>query len=156
MSKITSFSGPFAFLSNFSICIPKIEYDGQFYDTVEAAYQAAKTFDTQQRLNIKNAKTPGIAKKLGQKVTIRNDWENIKYNIMYDLVSQKFSDIQGVNVECLIELTRDRELIEGNWWGDTYWGVCNGKGDNNLGKILMEIREKLKPIYYASLKKEEE
>lgn len=41
--------------------------------------------------------------------------------------------------------TGTAELVEGNWWNDRYWGVCNGRGENHLGKILMRIREELKP-----------
>lgn len=40
--------------------------------------------------------------------------------------------------------TRDRMLIEGNDWGDTFWGMVDGEGENNLGKILMRVREEIK------------
>jgi len=60
---------------------------------------------------------------------------------MTDLVRQKFSNPQLAKQ--LLD-TKDFELIEGNTWGDTFWGVCSGKGQNNLGKILMQIRNELK------------
>ena len=43
--------------------------------------------------------------------------------------------------------TGDAILIEGNTWGDTYWGVCDGVGENRLGKLLMEVREECKKRY---------
>jgi predicted NAD-dependent protein-ADP-ribosyltransferase YbiA (DUF1768 family) len=43
----------------------------------------------------------------------------------------------------MLKATGDEELVEGNWWNDTFWGVCNGVGENNLGKLLMKIRAEL-------------
>ena len=40
--------------------------------------------------------------------------------------------------------TGDEYLEEGNTWGDRIWGTVNGKGQNNLGKILMRVREELR------------
>jgi len=81
-----------------------------------------------------------LAKKRGRKVTMREDWDQVKIPIMEDLLSQKFSD--PVLAKKLVE-TGDSQLVEGNWWGDVFWGVCRGEGQNNLGKILMKIRERL-------------
>ena len=86
------------------------------------------------------AETPGLAKKLGRKATIRPDWEKIKLPIMEYLLRQKFGD---KTLKALLIGTGDAELVEGNMWGDTYWGVCKGKGENHLGKLLMKIREEL-------------
>src|SRR5690606_21767015 len=103
-------------------------------------YQAAKTFSIEEREQIRNAFSPAKAKKIGRSVTLREDWENIKIDIMTDLVRQKFN-ISSFKEKLLA--TKDAELIEGNWWGDTFWGVCKGVGKNNLGKILMEIRKEI-------------
>jgi len=136
---ITSFNGRYRFLSNFAPC--KVIYDGLEYSSTEAAYQAAKTFDASQRRQIREASSPGEAKKLGRKVTMRPDWDNIKLQIMEDLLRKKFS--QSDFKRALLN-TADAELCEGNYWGDIFWGVCRGKGENHLGKLLMKIREDLR------------
>ena len=136
---ITSFQGEFRFLSNFWPA--DVEYDGMRFPTVEHAYQAAKTNDISARIEIKNCVTPGQAKRLGKRVKIRPGWEaGIKLEVMRDLLEQKFSD---PSLAAKLKATGDVEIIEGNTWGDTYWGVCRGDGKNHLGKILMQIRESL-------------
>lgn len=139
MSKIESFSGKYRFLSNFYPCT--VELDGETYSSVEHAYQAAKTLDIKDRQIIRDTPQPNIVKKLGRYVTVRNNWEEIKLEIMSVLVWQKFSTNEELRTK-LLE-TRDYELIEGNWWNDTYWGICKGVGQNNLGKILMAVRSVL-------------
>lgn len=133
---IDSFSGDYDFLSNFHPS--PVLLDGIEYPTVEHAYQAAKTLDKEQRKAIQLAETPGKAKKLGQKVDIREEWELIKLLVMSNLLIQKF-DVPGLH--SLLIATGDAKLVEGNWWHDTYWGVCDGKGKNHLGKLLMQIRD---------------
>lgn len=137
---IKEFQGKYRFLSNFWPA--KVFLDGFQYPTVEHAYQAAKTFDLKKREEIRNADKPGLAKRLGKKVSIRKDWEKIKISIMYNLVKQKFFN-NSILKESLLS-TGDEELIEGNTWNDTFWGICNGVGQNNLGKILMKIRNEIK------------
>jgi len=133
---IDSFTGEHRFLSNF---FPSsVYYDGQGCKTVEHAYQAAKTINVDERLEIFNCETPGRAKRLGKKVTIRSDWEDVKISIMEDLLRQKFQ-IPSLKEELF--WTGEDELIEGNDWGDIFWGVCKGVGENHLGKLLMKIRE---------------
>jgi predicted NAD-dependent protein-ADP-ribosyltransferase YbiA (DUF1768 family) len=56
-------------------------------------------------------------------------------------VKDKFSRNPELRVKLLN--TGDLQLVEGNYWGDTFWGVCNGKGENHLGKILMRVRKEL-------------
>jgi ribA/ribD-fused uncharacterized protein len=73
---------------------------------------------------------------------MRPDWEQVKILIMTSLVRDKFTRHQDLKEQLLA--TGDAELIEGNWWGDTFWGVCKGKGENHLGKVLMKVREELK------------
>lgn len=136
---IGTFDGKYRFLSNFWPCV--IHYQGGVYMTTEHAYQAAKTLDQGERWRIANCSTPGQAKKLGNMITLRADWEDVKLQVMYDICWEKFN-IPELK-EALIG-TGDRELIEGNWWNDVYWGMCRGKGENHLGKILMDIRYKLK------------
>jgi ribA/ribD-fused uncharacterized protein len=136
---IDSFCGQYAFLSNFYPC--EVEFDGVTYSSSEHAYQAAKTIDLNEREAIRNLQTPGQAKRAGQKVKMRPDWRNWKTYFMRQILESKFS-----NPEMREKLlsTGDEELVEGNNWNDTYWGVCDGKGKNNLGRILMSIRDDLK------------
>lgn len=99
-----------------------------------------KTLDINKRRAIANASTPGLAKKMGRSVSLRPDWEDIKDDVMLEGLYRKFADDELA--EWLLD-TGDEELIEGNWWGDRYWGVCNGVGQNKLGKLLMKVREEL-------------
>ena len=139
-SVIDSFTGPNRFLSNFWPA--KVMFEGEEYSSVEHAYVAAKTTDEEARKTIRGL-TPGQAKRFGRsKIQLREDWEDIKLHVMRELVSYKF--FHNPDLSQLLLDTGDQELIEGNTWGDTYWGVCFDVGLNNLGKILMEIRSELK------------
>ena len=133
---ITSFTGPHAFLSNFYPV--QVMLDGIDYPSVEHAYQAAKTRDTQQRMHIRGCERAVDAKRMGKRVTMREDWEQMKLHVMKNLLLQKFR--KGHLCEWLVE-TGDVQIVEGNWWGDTFWGVCKGKGTNHLGRLLMEVRD---------------
>ena len=99
-----------------------------------------KTLDINKRRAIANASTPGLAKKMGRSVSLRPDWEDIKDDVMLEGLYRKFTNDELA--EWLLD-TGDEELVEGNWWGDRYWGVCNGIGQNKLGKLLMKVREEL-------------
>lgn len=134
---ITSFSGEYSFLSNFYPCL--VLYGDRSYPCVENAYQASKTVVIQKRL-LFEMMTPGQAKRAGKKLLIRGDWVDVKESIMTVLLVQKFYD--GWLREKLVA-TSGKRLIEGNTWGDTYWGVCNGVGLNRLGLILEGIRDGL-------------
>lgn len=137
MYTIDTFSSIYAFLSNFYAS--KVVYEGLCYNTVEHAFQAAKTLSIKERQRISKADTPGSAKRIGRGVSLRPDWEMIKYNVMCDLVLKKFMNHKHLRTQLL--MTNDAQLVEGNTWGDTIWGVCNGVGTNWLGKILMEVRD---------------
>ena len=140
---ITAFHGPHAFLSNFAAS--PVLLDGQTYPTVEHAFQAAKTFDPEQRRLIQDANTPATAKRLGRGVTLRADWEQVKFDIMRGLLQQKFA--QADLRQALLE-TGEAELIEGNTWNDRAWGRVLVKGQwigkNWLGELLMEVRREAK------------
>jgi predicted NAD-dependent protein-ADP-ribosyltransferase YbiA (DUF1768 family) len=69
-------------------------------------------------------------------VPIRSDWDEVKVEVMRALVRIKFS----TDLQPHLLSTGEAELVEGNWWGDQFWGVCDGKGENWLGRILMETR----------------
>lgn len=142
---INRFTDEHFFLSNFYPS--QIELDGMTFESVEAAFQAAKTLDMSERRQFVG-KNPSEAKRLGRRnVVLRSDWEEVKYGIMLDLVRQKFKN-QGLKQKLLD--TGDQYLVEGNDWHDNIWGDCDCfkcqkiTGKNNLGKILMKVREELK------------
>jgi N-glycosidase YbiA len=137
---IDKFRGDYFFLSNFYHC--KIPYEGLTYPSVEHAFQANKTFNEDIRRIIKSAPTASHAKIKGRNIPLtyfRKDWESVKVEVMYNLLKIKFSDPA---LALMLEHTSPHELVEGNYWGDTFWGVCRGTGQNHLGKLLMKIRDK--------------
>lgn len=136
-SKIESFSGVFHFLSNFHAA--PMMYHGVAYPTSEHAYQAAKSLNDNTRMNISILGTPAEAKKYGKSVQLRPYWDEMKISEMKEIVQAKFT--QNPSLQEKLLATDDLLLEEGNNWGDTYWGVCNGNGENHLGIILMELRD---------------
>jgi len=138
MKQIKSFRGKYNFLSNFYRCT--IYYNGLSYFTVEHAFQAQKSIRHEDRLKIWNADTPGQAKAIGRKIELRADWEEVKLQVMADLIWIKFSYPE---LKEKIIRTGDAQLIEGNTWGDRYWGVYREQGENHLGRILMAVRSLL-------------
>lgn len=141
MNIINKFEGEYRFLSNFYPCV--IEYEGIIYPTTEHAYQAAKTVNHEHRQMIADLPTPGASKKAGKIVELREDWNDVKYPIMEEILWLKFN--QSEFKQLLLE-TRGYDLVEGNWWHDNIWGDCSCvkckeiPGSNWLGKILMDIR----------------
>lgn len=134
---IDRFRGEYSFLSNFYPC--SIYWEALLYPSVEHAYQAAKTVDHSQRKSIAGAATAASAKKMGKLVSLRPDWEREKLMIMLELLWLKFRP--GTDLASNLLSTGYSVLIEGNTWGDTYWGICRGTGRNILGKVLMKIRD---------------
>lgn len=140
-TEIKGFKGAWQFMSNFYYV--DVIFEGMIYRTTEHAYQAAKFLDIEKRKYIQSLETPQEAKRVGRQAGIREDWNSVKYEIMYDLNAQKYSKPKFCKL--LLE-SGEAYLEETNHWGDVYWGVCNGVGENNLGKILMHIRAILKEI----------
>lgn len=136
---IDSFAGEYRFLSNFWAC--SVWFEGKYYPSSEHAYQAAKTQDESIRDYIAELKA-GQAKRFGKELKLRKDWEFVKDYMMLQILRDKFST-ENSELRKLLYHTGHQELIEGNTWGDTYWGVCNGVGENKLGKMLMLVREEL-------------
>lgn len=136
---IDSFSGRHRFLSNFYPA--SIVLDGEEYPTVEHAYQAAKTVDSLARAFIRGLSRAGDAKRAGKAFPLRPDWEEMKLPIMESLLWQKFA---APPLRTWLLDTGDQVLVEGNYWGDEFWGVCRGRGENHLGKLLMKVRNELR------------
>lgn len=137
-TEISGFHGEYRWLSNF--WPTQIMYEGIIYPSVEHAYQAVKTLDSDVRKYIATL-TAGQAKKYGRVLGIREDWEDIKVDVMYDLLLLKFTT--NPYLKDKLTATGTATLIEDNTWGDTYWGMCNGKGSNMLGRLLMKVRSML-------------
>ena len=138
---INKFDGKYAFLSNFYDA--PVEYNGLCYLNSEAAFQAQKTTDEIERIKFTHL-NPSEAKRLGRKVNLRNDWENVKTQIMYEICYAKFTQNSDLAQKLLD--TGNQTLVEGNTWNDTFWGVCEDAGENHLGIILMQIRKELNLI----------
>ena len=138
---ITSFRGEYEFLSNFYECYVPMTFGKDHvpfeFRNAEAAFQAHKTTNFADLIMLSNMTGPE-AKKFGRKVKLQDDWNDMRLQIMFEVVLTKFVVNQDLRDKLI--MTGQRELIEGNTWNDTFWGVCNGKGENHLGKILMEIR----------------
>lgn len=160
---ITSFTGPYAFLSNFSphpVLLPGLS-DIPFA-TAEHAFQAAKTSDPAGRAYIVCAPTPGEAKARGRRVPLSPGWDQVRRRVMMDVILAKFG---GELLAARLAATAPHVLVEGNHWGDAYWGAVRASqavmlppgageppvwragaslylaGHNWLGRILMMTRE---------------
>jgi len=148
MEKIIEFKNEYSFLSNFYPSPFMI--NGITFPTVEHYYQANKADNSQDFFKILNLKTPVETKKAGKKIKICKNWEQIKFNIMYIGLLNKFK--QNIDLMNLLILTGEKEIIEGNYWGDKIWGVClkTNEGENNLGIMLMNIRSMFNSYYFVN------
>ena len=143
---IENFQADFGWLSNFW-SVPVV-LDGEGYASVEAAYQAGKTVDLEIRKQIRGLPTAGRAKRFGaefgKSMPFRPGWnDEFKINLMRDLLRQKFTH---PDLRQRLLATGDEILVEGNCWHDQMWGRCScvqcgGRGENWLGRLLMEVRE---------------
>ena len=146
---IERFSGAYGFLSNFHYST--VVLNGDEYPTVEHAFQSAKVviFNHEkldfarvaEREKIRLATFPAEAKRLGRKVKLGADWDDRRVFVMLGLLRQKFQDpVLGAQLLA----TGDAVLVEGNNWGDTFWGVVGDKGKNMLGVLLQIVRYELR------------
>jgi ribA/ribD-fused uncharacterized protein len=143
MAKIVSFTGPNFFLSNFYPC--EVAFEGKLYKSSEHAYMAAKTVDENIRAYIASQPTPAAAKKIGRSIPLRGGWDSIRIHYMRVVLESKFGDYE---LRERLNATKGHELIEGNTWGDVFWGQCPiGNGRNELGKLLMSIRDDITNFY---------
>ena len=138
---ICQFRDDYYFMSNFYPF--KLIYNGIEYQNTEAAFQAQKCKYLSER-NQFSKLNPSEAKRLGRRVELRPDWEQVKDGIMYNIVLTKFSSDEYLAYK-LLE-TGEEVLMEGNTWKDTYWGVDldTMQGKNKLGLILMKVRDVLR------------
>lgn len=143
-NKILCFQGDYFFLSNFYVGL-SFFWNPFPYTNAEAAFQSAKCQSSDDQYSF-CMKSPREARKMGQHVVLRPDWEDVKDSIMKNIIHEKF--FQDEQLARKLMATGDAELIEGNTWGDTYWGVDlhTMKGQNRLGRILMDVRQELNDI----------
>lgn len=151
---ISEFKGEYRFLSNFWLAdvIASTLVGHVIFPSTEHIYQSMKTINIAQFKAIVEAPTPGIAKRMGSKkghtmpngtlfqIELRHDWDDLKLGVMITATKLKFD--QHPDLRAALIATNPKVLQEGNWWGDAYWGVDfrTGRGENNLGKILMDQR----------------
>lgn len=143
---VDSFTGPYAFLSNFHPS--PVVLGGHTYPTGEHAFNAAKTTNPAERATVQGAVTPADAKRAGRHVTLRDGWDDtVRYRAMRAVVDAKFdaTDLTGP-----LLATGDDLLVEGNDWHDQHWGQCRCDrhapwcGGNHLGRELMSARARIR------------
>lgn len=144
---VKEFVGDYSFLSNFHMA--DFMWRNVRFPTAEHAFAYAKGFCATSPEDcdghfaaVLKATTPNTAKKLGRGLAINvEEWDKIKVQYMREIVHAKFNHNESDEdlVGKLIN-TGAMMLVEGNTWGDTFWGRCGGKGFNTLGVILMEER----------------
>jgi ribA/ribD-fused uncharacterized protein len=139
MIKFYKTNDPHGYMSNYKKA--RFFIYGRWWDWVEAPYQAQKTFIQSERDGIWAAKTNNDSRLLGQKVTMRPDWDQVKDQVMYECCLAKFLQHTALLSELLA--TGDEELVEDSPV-DYHWGCgADGTGKNMLGKTLMRIRAEL-------------
>lgn len=130
---IDRFDGQYRFLSNFFEA--PLLFRGLVFENAEAAFHSQKCPQRAKQFQGLNASQ---AKQLGRQVVMRPDWDKVRDQVMYEVVFEKF--LQNSKIRERLIATGEAMLVEGNTWNDRYWGVCNGIGQNKLGKILMRVR----------------
>lgn len=139
---IKEFQNEYRWLSNFSPC--KIILEGVEYPSVEHAYMSAKSDNKDWKVFCSNPNNKaGDVKRQSKYIQLKDNWNDIKLSVMEECINQKFT--QEPYKSKLIA-TGDLYLQEGNRWNDKFWGVClkTNKGENNLGKLIMNVRNKIK------------
>lgn len=147
---IYGFFGEYRYLSNFHLC--KVVVDGLEFPSSEHAFMYGKLTDEKKEwvspvthrslyddvilLSCKDVKA------WGRTVDLRPNWDAERLKVMEDALYSKFTLNEDIKQK--LRDTGDLYLEESNWWKDTFWGVCNGVGQNHLGKLLMKIRNELK------------
>jgi ribA/ribD-fused uncharacterized protein len=153
---------PFSFLSNFHELTYPLQYRGLDFPTTEHAFaymkvdpEARGAYDWQR--DIRFADDPGIAKALGRRCPMREDWDVIKFAVMREIVWEKF--YQDPELGSALLVTGSAYLQEGTYWNDRIWGVditvspdpFSRPGWNMLGAILMETRTRLHAMGVSGL-----
>lgn len=145
---ITSFKGRYFFLSNFYR--RQFRLNGVLYASAEHAFQTQKPIIYADRVRVHTCNSPADAKALANSVPRKPNWDEIKVDIMKNVLRAKFSREFNFQINPLLTFllnTGEAELVEGNNWGDTFWGQCPlGNGENMLGKLLMKVRSEMRHL----------
>lgn len=139
---IDSFRGPYGFLSNFAPSPITWGTGPWTAPTAEHAFQARKLANPELIPQLLACATPTAAKRYGRAAAMRPDWEAVKLGVMRDVLLMKFG--AGTHLSGALLATGDALLVEGNTWGDYFWGAVNGVGQNWLGHLLMARRAELR------------
>lgn len=140
-SEIAGFFREHRWLSNFHLCPVNVE--GLTYPSSEHAFMAQKTLVPSVREHIRFIAEPKDAKKFGQTVILRPNWDEYRIIAMTKVLYAKFS--QNEDLKILLLETGDKILKETNWWNDRFWGEdVNGNGKSMLGHCLMLVRSMLR------------
>jgi len=137
------FKGKYAFLSNMSLFPYPIEIDGLMWNNSECYYQAQKTTD-KELIRSASEMNPYECKKVSKSWELRKEYNNeFRLKVMRKIIDIKF------NIPYFRDqlLKVDVPIIEENSWGDTFFGMCNGKGSNHLGKIIEDKKRELEETY---------
>ena len=138
---ITEFQNEYRWLSNFAPV--KIKLDGLGFPSVEHAYMSAKSDDVEWKKFCSNSNnTAGDVKRKSRSILLKDDWNEIKIEVMANCIKQKFNT-EPYRTK-LLE-TGTQHIQEGNRWNDKFWGVClkTNKGENHLGRLIMDVRSAL-------------
>ena len=138
-TEILEFTGKYRFLSNFFSC--PITVFGHTFKNAEAAFQSQKCKNPHDAVLFVDLDA-SESKRMGRSVSLREDWEQIKDDIMYRVLVAKFN--QNLDLRAWLLATVNAYLVEGNNWGDRYWGKVDGVGTNVLGMLLMHLRGEIK------------
>lgn len=152
MARENAFRGEMAWASNMHEChivfddvnsnleeiFPQFKFDGLEYASSEHLYQSLKATNNTDKELIRTAPNAHHAKQLSRTIFARMDWDSVKVEAMRLALCLKFYQ----HPDLLLKLinTGNTPLVETNWWGDKFWGVCGGVGQNWLGRLLMELR----------------
>lgn len=141
MIKFTK-EGKYGCFSNFYLS--PLQFDGIAYTCAEAAFQAQKCANKNDRVYFSKL-SPSDAKRRGRRIELRRDWEDVKYMAMVGILVCKF---ENKDLRDILLSTGEAELVENTTgWHDNIWGNCdcskctNIKGQNLLGKALMQVRD---------------
>lgn len=143
---ILEFRGRYRFLSNFFPC--DVHLHNIVFKSSEHAFMWHKSKNRKYRQQIMDAPTASEAKRLGNNNRLnamgllRDDWrdDSVRIKAMYDVLKAKYEDAR---LRLLLLETEQSFLSEGNHWQDYFWGECNGKGENHLGRLSMVVRHQI-------------
>lgn len=122
----------------------KFRLHGMFWKSVDHYIFACRAIKESDRDAVRNAKTPIEARVISKEIKWRPDWKEADAKNVNEAVEAKFT--QNAELGRKLIYTRDIELVHENRWNDKLWGVCDDEGENLLGKLLMEVRDRIEKL----------